>query len=74
MRVSRTTVLKWVAKAGKACKDTIETNLELKPCWSGILGIDGKPVSISGRKDVVLVAVDRLTKDLVHLQMGLSHS
>jgi hypothetical protein len=69
MKVSPPTVLNWVSEAGKACKDTIETNLELKPCWSGILGIDGKPIAIAGQKDVVLVAVDRLTKDLVHFQI-----
>lgn len=67
MKVSRTTVLKWVSEAGEACKDTIETNLELRPSWSGILGIDGKPVSVAGSKDTVLVAVDKKSKDLVHL-------
>lgn len=67
--MSRTTVLKWVEEAGKACKDTIETDLELKPCWSGILGIDGKPIAIAGEKDVVLVAVDKESRDLVHFQI-----
>ncbi|MDI6892066.1 MAG: transposase [Actinomycetota bacterium] len=74
MEVSRSMVLNWVSEAGKLCKDPIETDLKLNPSWSGILGIDGKPVSISGRKDVVLVAVDRLTKDLVHLQIVKAES
>lgn len=70
MKVSRTTVLKWTSKAGEACKDTIETDLELRPSWSGILGVDGKPVSVGGGKDTVLVAVDKETKDLVHLRLA----
>lgn len=69
MKVSRTTVLKWVAEAGGTCKDTIETNLELKPHWTGVLCIDGKPVAISGEKDTTLVAVDKESKDLVHLRL-----
>lgn len=69
MKVSSPAVLSWVSEAGKASKDTIETNLELEPRWSGILGIDGKPIVVAGKKDVVLVAVDKLTRDLVHLQI-----
>lgn len=69
MKVSRTTVLKWVAEAGRACKGTIETDLELKPCWSGVLCVDGKPVAVAGEKDTALVAVDKKSKDLVHLRV-----
>ena len=69
MKVSRTTVLKWISEAGESCKDTLQTNLELKPCWSGILCVDGKPIAIAGRKYTVLVAVDKNTRDLVHFRV-----
>jgi transposase-like protein len=45
---SAATVLAWVNEAGRRCKSLIETNIELNPSRSGILGLDGKPVKING--------------------------
>jgi transposase-like protein len=38
----------------------------LKPTWHGVLGIDGKPLKVKGKKRVALLAVDVLTCDLVY--------
>lgn len=70
MGICAATALSWVNEAGRRCKDLIETNLELKPCWSGILGLDGKPIKFAGgKKKTAFLAVDCGTKDLVHLDL-----
>ncbi|MDI6784539.1 MAG: transposase [bacterium] len=69
MEVGSATVLSWVNEVGKRCKDSLRVAAPLKPCWSGIFGIDGKPVTINGREKTVLVGVDMDTKDLVHIDL-----
>jgi transposase-like protein len=48
---------------GQNAKSPIEIAQELQPQWSGILGVDGKPLKISGTEFVVLIAVDIGTND-----------
>lgn len=69
MGISAPTVLAWVNEAGRRCKSPIETSIELNPSWSGILGLDGKPIKINGQKKTAFLAVDFGTKDLVHLAL-----
>ena len=47
---------------------------ELKPTWGGILGIDGKPIKVKGKKKVILLAVDVLTCDLVYYDIVSAES
>ena len=61
--VSSKTVLSWVNYFGEHTKSPIEIAQELKPRWSGILGVDGKPIKISGTEAVLLIAVDIGTMD-----------
>jgi transposase-like protein len=61
--VSAPTVLEWVNAFGSHAKSPIEIAQELNPEWSGILGIDGKPVNIGDREYTVLIAVDVETFD-----------
>lgn len=61
--VSPVAVLNWVNHFGYHAKSPLEIAQELQPQWSGILGIDGKPVKISGAEAVVLIAVDIGTND-----------
>jgi transposase-like protein len=61
--VSAPAILNWVNKFGQNAKSPIEIAQQLHPQWSGILGVDGKAVKISGTEAVVLVAVDMGTND-----------
>lgn len=61
--VSPTAILDWVNAYGENAKSPIEIAKELKPHWSGILGVDGKPVKIASGDAVVLIAVDMGTYD-----------
>ena len=56
----------WVNQAGGKCKGPLVISQELKPNWVGILGIDGKPIKVKGKKKTALLAVDVLTCDLVY--------
>jgi len=67
LKVAPSTILRWTSEIGRSCKNLVEASLELKPSWSGILGLDGKPIKISGWKKAAFLAVDFKTKDLVHL-------
>jgi len=57
------TILNWVNNLGKKAKSPIHIANELQPQWGGILGIDGKPLKISGQERTVLIAVDITTHD-----------
>lgn len=61
--VSPPAILNWVNRFGQNAKSPIEIAEELRPQWSGILGVDGKAIKISGAEAVVLVAVDMGTND-----------
>jgi transposase-like protein len=58
LRVSPITVLRWVNQFGQFAKSPIEIAHQLRPQWSGILGVDGKPLKVGGREMVLLIAVD----------------
>jgi hypothetical protein len=58
-----TTVLSWVNHFGQFAKSPIESAQELQPHWSGILGVDGKPIQIGHEEKVLLLAVDIGTHD-----------
>jgi len=60
---SPTTVLSWVNHFGRLAKSPIEIAQELQPHWSGVLGVDGKPIKISGHETALLIAVDIGTHD-----------
>jgi len=61
--VSAPAILNWVNQFGQNAKSPIEIAQELQPQWSGILGVDGKSIKISGAEATVLVAVDLGTND-----------
>jgi transposase-like protein len=55
---------------GQNAKSPIEIARELQPHWSGILGVDGKPLKISGTEFAVLIAVDIGTNDPFFFQLA----
>ena len=63
MGVGATTILSWVNAFGQQAKSPIEIAHDLHPCWTGILGIDGKPITIGDVEACVLIAVDIETGD-----------
>lgn len=65
MSINHKTAFDWVQTFGENCKDSLEIQRELQPNWNGVLGIDGKLVSIGGEKDTILIATDLPTTDLV---------
>lgn len=67
--ITASTALNWVNEFGHNCKSIQDVHRELRPSWSGILGIDGKPIKIFGSEKMVLLASDKLTHDLVHLDL-----
>lgn len=67
--IAASTALNWVNEFGHNCKSIQDVHKELRPSWSGILGIDGKPIKIFGSEKMVLLASDKLTHDLVHLDL-----
>lgn len=70
LAVSPMTVLRWVNEYGKNAKSPIEIAHTLHPQWSGILGIDGKPIKIAGREYSLLVAVDIGTQDAFYFDLA----
>lgn len=58
-------VFRIIEKLGRGCKDAVEVAAELRPKWSGILGLDGKTVGVDGEKTVLASAVDLGTQDFV---------
>lgn len=63
--VSHQGLLNWVMEYGKNSKSSLEVALELKPKWSGLLGIDGKELKINGKDFTILIAQDIFTFDPV---------
>lgn len=74
LKLSPSTVCRWVNLVGKKCKDTIQVAQELKPKWSGILSIDGKTIRASGKKYTLLLAADLKTQDIVHAIVVIKES
>jgi hypothetical protein len=54
---------------GENSKSPLEVALELKPKWSGLLGVDGKELKIKGKEFTLLVAQDILAFDPVFFSL-----
>lgn len=67
--VSHQGFLNWVMEYGKNAKSPLEMALELKPEWSGLLGVDGKELKIKGKDFTLLIAQDILTFDTVFFSL-----
>jgi len=63
--ISARSLLNWVMRYGRNAKSPIELAQELKPKWSGLLGVDGKELRIKGHDLTVLIAQDVMTFDPV---------
>lgn len=63
--ISARSLLNWVMYYGHNAKSPIEVAQELKPKWSGLLGVDGKELRIKGHDLTVLIAQDVMTFDPV---------
>jgi len=61
-----------VAQYGQQAKTPLEVASELRPKWSGLLGVDGKELPIRGQELTVLIAQDVGTFDPV--LFGLAES
>ena len=70
--ISARTLLNWVAQYGRQAKTPLEVASELRPKWSGLLGVDGKELRIRGQELTVLIAQDVGTFDPV--LFGLAES
>jgi hypothetical protein len=58
-------VFRIIEKLGRGCKDAVQVAKELRPRWSGILGLDGKTIDVGGENKVLADAVDLGTQDSV---------
>lgn len=58
-------LLNWLMEYGSNAKSPLEVARELKPKWSGLLGVDGKAFKIHGQEFTILVAQDVQTFDPV---------
>lgn len=67
--ISHQGLLNWVIEYGGNAKSPLEVALELKPKWSGLLGVDGKVLKINGTEFTLLVAQDILTFDPVFFSL-----
>ena len=67
--VSERGLLNWVMEYGENSKSPLEIALELKPVWSGLLGIDGKELKIKGKDFTILIAQDILTLDPIFFSL-----
>jgi hypothetical protein len=66
--VTPRTLNRWVERFGANAKTPLEMSNKMQPTgWGGILGIDGTWFTISDQPWVLLVAVDQLTRDIVHV-------
>jgi transposase-like protein len=63
--ISPRSLLNWVVRYGNNAKSPIEVAAELKPKWSGLLGVDGKELRIKGQELTALIAQDVMTFDPV---------
>lgn len=72
--ISARSLLNWVMRYGRNAKSPIEVADELKPKWSGLLGVDGKELSIKGHDLTVLIAQDVVTFDPVFFCIAQSEN
>ena len=61
--------MSWVNTFGQLAKSPIQIAHDLDPQWSGLLGIDGKPIKISGEEACILIATDLGTTDPFFFQL-----
>ena len=64
-KLSHMHIYRIIDRLGQNCKNCVQVAEELHPKWSGILGLDGKTIKISGEQFVLLLAVDLGTQDIV---------
>ncbi|GBD99244.1 hypothetical protein BMS3Abin07_01278 [bacterium BMS3Abin07] len=67
--ISHQRLLNWVMQYGENAKSPLEVALEIRPKYSGLLGVDGKELKINGRDFTLLVAQDILTFDTVFFSL-----
>jgi len=67
--VSHQSISNWIRKYGNKCLSSAQINQRLKPYWSGVLGIDGKPIKLFAKEYVLLLAVDLTTHDPVYFKL-----
>lgn len=67
--VSHQSIANWIKEYGSKCMNSEQINQQLKPQWSGILGIDGKPIKLLDKEYVLLLAVDQVSQDPVHFNL-----
>jgi hypothetical protein len=70
LEVSHQSIANWISKYGNKCMSSAQINKRLKPYWSGVLGIDGKPIKLFAKEYVLLLAVDLATHDPVHCELA----
>lgn len=66
MGVHQSTVVRWTQELGNRCIAPPQANDQLHPTWRGIIGIDGKIISVGGHPMVFLIATDIPTVDIPH--------
>lgn len=65
--ISRITLNEWVLEVGGRAKTPLQVSAELAPpWWGGVLGVDGKEISVRGEDRPVIIAVDHPSQDIVH--------
>jgi transposase-like protein len=64
-RISYTQLYRIIDKLGEGCKTPVQVANELRPRWSGMLGLDTKVVKVRGEERYLLIAVDIETQDVV---------
>jgi len=67
--VSHQSIANWIRKYGSSCLSSAQINQHLKPYWSGIMGIDGKPIKLFAKEYVLLLAVDLASHDPVRCEL-----
>jgi transposase-like protein len=63
-----------VDKLGEGCKSPVQVAKELRPGWSGMLGLDTKVVKVRGEERYLLIAVDIVTQDVVDSWLAAQES
>lgn len=64
-RIGYMQLFRIIDRLGRGCKSPAQLALELRPAWSGMLGLDGKVIKVDGEEIVHLIAVDLGTQDVV---------
>ncbi len=66
-QISPRTLNRWVETFGSQAMSPIEMSAAFAPTnWSGLLGVDGTGITIGRQRQVLLIATDQTTRDIVH--------